>query len=171
MPPSSDALYTNFGSSLDKVKSVSDEVVYHPVKYKEIFGSSAPASLQATFKIVKSDNISISDSDIKSSVITAVNEFFAIENWDFGDTFYFTELATYVMNRVSPYLSNIIIVPKQTDLAFGSLYEIKSNADEIFVSSASVSDVEIITEITASRIRATGTVSTTTTTNTGIQSA
>jgi hypothetical protein len=171
LPPSSDALYTNFGSSLDKVKSVSDEVIYHPVKYKEIFGSSAPASLQATFKVVKSANISISDSDIKSSIITAVNEFFAIENWDFGDTFYFTELATYIMNRVSPYLSNLIIVPKQSDLAFGSLYEIKSNADEIFVSSASVSDVEIITEITASRIRASGTVLTSTTNNTGIQSA
>jgi hypothetical protein len=171
LPPSSDALYTNFGSSLDKVKSVSDEVIYHPVKYKEVFGSSAPASLQATFKVVKSTNISISDSDIKSSIITAVNEFFAIENWDFGDTFYFTELATYIMNRVSPYLSNLIIVPKQSDLAFGSLYEIKSNADEIFVSSASVSDVEIITEITASRIRASGTVLTSTTSNTGIQSA
>ncbi len=171
LPPSSDALYVNFGASLDKVKAISDEVIYHPVKYKEIFGATAPVSLQATFKVVKSGNVAVSDSDIKTSVITAINEFFAIENWNFGDTFYFTELTTYIMNKVSPNISNLVIVPKDQSLSFGSLYEIKSNADEIFVSSATVTDIEIISEITASRIRANGTVLTSLTNNTGIQSA
>jgi hypothetical protein len=171
LPPSSDNLYINFGSSLDKVKAISDEVIYHPVKYKEIFGSSAPVSLQATFKVVKSTNVTVSDSDVKTSVISAINEFFAIENWNFGDTFYFTELATYIMTKLSPTLSNIVIVPKDQSLSFGSLYEIKSNADEIFVSSASVNDIEIISEITASRIRAAGTVLTPLNNNNGIQSA
>jgi hypothetical protein len=171
LPPSSDSLYVNFGASLDKVKAISDEVIYHPVKYKEIFGATAPVSLQATFKVVKSGNVAVSDSDIKTSVITAINEFFAIENWNFGDTFYFTELTTYIMNKVSPNISNLVIVPKDQSLSFGSLYEIKSNADEIFVSSATVTDIEIISEITASRIRANGTVLTSLTTNTGIQSA
>jgi hypothetical protein len=171
LPPSSDNLYINFGSSLDKVKAISDEVIYHPVKYKEIFGSSAPISLQATFKVVKSTNVTVSDSDVKTSVISAINEFFAIENWNFGDTFYFTELTTYIMTKLSPTLSNIVIVPKDQSLSFGSLYEIKSNADEIFVSSASVNDIEIISEITASRIRAAGSVLTTLNNNNGIQSA
>jgi hypothetical protein len=171
LPPSSDNLYINFGSNLDKVKAISDEVIYHPVKYKEIFGSSAPISLQATFKVIKSSNISVSDSDIKTSVITAIGEFFSIENWDFGDTFHFSELSTYIMNKLSPNLSNIIIVPKDQSLNFGSLFEIKSNADEIFVSSASVNDVEIISEITASRIRAAGPVLIASNNNNGIQSA
>ena len=171
LPPSSDALYINFGSKLEKVKAVSDEVIYHPVKYKEVFGSTAPLSLQATFKIVKTNNVAVSDSDVKLSVINAINEFFAIENWEFGDTFFFTELTTYIMNKVAPNISNIVIVPKDQNLSFGSLYEIKSNADEIFISSATVNDVEIISEITASRIRASGTVLTSLNNNTGIQSA
>jgi hypothetical protein len=171
LPPSSDSLYINFGSSLDKVKAISDEVIYHPVKYKEIFGSSAPISLQATFKVVKSSNVSVSDSDVKTSVIAAINEFFAIENWNFGDTFHFSELSTYIMNKLSPNVSNIVIVPKDRTLSFGSLYEIKSNADEIFISSASVNDIEIISEITALRIRADGRVAAPLNNNNGIQSA
>jgi hypothetical protein len=171
LPPSSDALYINFGSKLQKVKAVSDEVIYHPVKYKELFGSTAPLSLQATFKVVKSGSVAVSDSDIKLSVINAINEFFSIENWEFGDTFFFTELTTYIMNKVAPNISNIVIVPKDQNLSFGSLYEIKSNADEIFISSATVNDVEIISEITATRIRASGSVSTSLNNNNGIQSA
>jgi hypothetical protein len=171
LPPSSDALFINFGTTLQKVKAISDEVIYHPVKYKEVFGPTAPTSLQATFKIVKNNNVSVSDSDIKASVTNAINEFFAIENWEFGDTFFFAELTTYIMNRVAPNISNIIIVPKDPSLSFGSLYEIKSNSDEIFISSATVNDIEIISEITASRIRANGTVTTTLNNNTGIQSS
>lgn len=171
LPLSSDALFTSFGSSLNKIKSVSDEIIYHPVKYKNIFGSTADTSLQAVIKVVKSQGVTVSDSDIKTAVIDSVNEFFSIENWEFGDTFYFGELATYVMNRLSPNLANIVLVPKQENLSFGSLYEIKSNSDEIFVSSATVNDVEIITEITASRIRASGTVLTSTTNTGGITSA
>jgi hypothetical protein len=171
LPPSSDALFINFGSKLQKIKAVSDEVIYHPVKYKEVFGSTAPLSLQATFKVVKSGSVTVSDSDIKLSVISAINEFFAIENWEFGDTFFFTELTTYIMNKVAPNISNIVIVPKDQNLSFGSLYEIKSNADEIFISSATVNDVEIISEITATRIRASGSVSTSLNNNNGIQSA
>jgi hypothetical protein len=158
LPPSSDALYTNFSTDLNKVKSISDEIVYHPAKYKPLFGNYAAASLQATFKVVKNSGIVISDNDIKSSVITAINEFFAIENWEFGDTFYFGELSAYVIQQLSPNIVNLVIVPKQLNLAFGSLFEISSNSDELLISSATVEDVEIISEITAARINANGTV-------------
>lgn len=167
LPLSSDALFINFGSSLNKVKAISDEVIYHPVKYKNIFGSKAQMSLQATFKVVKNSAVVVSDADIKAGVIGAINEFFDIENWDFGDTFYFSELSTYIMTKLTPNIVNIVLVPKQQGLAFGSLYEIRSNADEILVSSATVDDVEIITEITASRLKASGTVLTSVTNSTG----
>jgi hypothetical protein len=171
LPPSSDALYTNFGGELNKIKAISDEIIYHPVKYKNLFGNTADMSLQATIKIVKNNSLVISDNDIKTGVIAAVTEFFAIENWDFGDTFYFGELATYIMNQMSPKIANIVLVPKNENLAFGSLYEIKSNPDEIFVSSATVDNVEIISEITASRINASGTVLTSiNNANTGLMS-
>jgi hypothetical protein len=158
LPPSSDALYTNFSSDLNKVKSISDEIIYHPAKYKPLFGMQAAPSLQGTFKIVKNSNVVVSDNDIKSSVITAINEFFAIENWEFGDTFYFGELSAYIMQQLTPNIVNMVIVPKQQNLAFGSLFEITSNADELLVSSATVNDIEIISEITAARINAAGNV-------------
>lgn len=158
LPPSSDALYTSFSTDLNKVKSISDEIIYHPAKYKPLFGSHAPSNLQATFKVVKNSNVVISDNDIKSSVISAINRFFALENWEFGDTFYFGELAAYVIQELSPNLVNIVIVPKQANLAFGSLFEITSNPDELLINSATVNDVEIISEITAARINASGTV-------------
>ena len=158
LPLSSDALYTSFGEDLDKVKAISDEIIYHPAKYKPLFGSLAPISLQATFKVVKASGIVVSDNDIKAGVITAINEFFAIENWDFGDTFYFGELAAYVIKKLTPNLVNLVIVPKQESLAFGSLFEVNSNADEILISCATVDDIEIISEITAARINSTGTV-------------
>ena len=167
LPPSSDSLYVNFGSSLDKVKAISDEVIYHPAKYKVLFGPGADTSLQSIFKVVKSSNVVTSDNDIKTGIISAINEFFALENWDFGDTFYFSELSAYIMKTMSPMISNIVIVPKQQDLVFGSLFQITSNSDEIFVSSATVDDVEIISEITAARINSTGLVLTTSPRSTG----
>jgi hypothetical protein len=162
LPLSSDALYISFGETLNSIKAISDEVIYHPVKYKNLFGSKADTSLQATFKIVKNTSLVISDNDIKTSVVDAITEFFTIENWEFGDTFYFGELATYVMSKLSPKLANIVLVPKDPSLAFGSLYEIQANSDEIFASSVTVSDIEIISEITAARLNSSGTVITST---------
>lgn len=158
LPPSSDALFVNFDKDLRKIKAISDEIIYHPVKYKNLFGSKADISLQAIFKVVKNSTLVISDNDIKTGVVSAIKEFFAIENWDFGDTFYFSELATYIMTKMSPKIANIVLVPKNQNLAFGSLFEIKSNPDEIFASSISVDDIEIISEITAARLNVTGVV-------------
>jgi hypothetical protein len=172
LPLSSDSLYNNYGTELNSIKSLSDEIIYHPVKYKVLFGSSADSDLQATFKVVKNPDVVLNDNDIKSRVIAAINEFFALENWDFGDKFYFSELASYVMNQLSPDLVTFLIVPVQESQSFGSLYEIKSEADEIFISSATVNDIAIIDAVTASRLKASGTVITTsTTTNAGIQSS
>jgi len=172
LPPSSDNLYISYSTNLNKIKSLSDEIIYHPVKYKALFGSQADADLQARFKAVKNPDLVINDNQLKSDIISAVNRFFALENWDFGDKFYFSELASYVMNELSPDLVTFIIVPVQEEQTFGSLYEVKSEADEIFISAAIVSDIDIIDSITASRLKASGAVVTeSTTSNTGIQSS
>jgi hypothetical protein len=154
VPPTSDNLRTTFGGALTAIKSISDEIIYHPVKYKILFGAKADPKLQAVFKIVKNQTQSINDNDLKVRVITAINEFFDINNWDFGDRFYMSELTTYILNSTAPTLSNIVIVPKQSSQVFGSLFEIQSRADEILVSGATVDDVEIVTAITAAEIGA-----------------
>jgi hypothetical protein len=150
--PTSEGLRTTFGSSLSSIKSISDEIIYHPVKYKVLFGSKADSKLQAIFKIVKNQNLTINDNDLKVRVITAINDFFDINNWDFGDRFYMGELTTYILNSVAPDLANIVIVPRQSSQTFGSLFEIQSRPDEILISGATVDDIEIVSAITAAEI-------------------
>ena len=172
LPPSSDQLFLNYGQEINQYKATSDEIIYHPVKYKVLFGSKAEEKLQAVFKVVKNPEQVVNDNDIKSRIVAAMNQFFALDNWTFGESFNFTELATYVMNSVAPDITNFIIVPVQADQTFGSMYEIKSEENEIFISDATVDNIEIIDSITASRINAGdgAFVSSTGTVNTGIQS-
>ena len=151
-PPSTDSLRITFGSNLSAIKSISDEIIYHTVKYKILFGSTANPQLQATFKVVKNSGQSINDNDLKVRVISAINAFFDINNWDFGDRFYMGELTTYILNSTAPDISNIVICPKQSSQSFGSLFEIQSRADEILISGATVADIEIVTAITAAEI-------------------
>jgi hypothetical protein len=153
LAPSSDELYNTVAPSLNLIKSISDEIIYHPVSYKILFGSTADEDVQASFKIVKNIGQVLTDNDVKARVLTAMNQFFALENWEFGDTFYFTELATYIVNQLAPDISNFVIVPRQSGLNFGSLFEIKSATDQIFINGATVNDIEIISGITSSAIK------------------
>lgn len=171
LPPSNDSLFVSYGQSLNQIKSLSDEIIYHPVKYKVLFGNKAEERLQAQFKIVKNPDLVINDNDLKSRTISAINRFFALENWDFGDRFFFSELAGYVISELTPDLVTFVITPVQGNQSFGSLYEIKSESDEIFISGATVADIEIIDEITAARLNASGNVVTENSVpNAGIQS-
>jgi len=161
-----DQLRINYSGTLNPLKSLSDQIIYHPVKYKILFGSNAEEQLQATFKVVKNPKTNVSDAVIKTRVIAAINEFFALDNWDFGDAFYFTELAAYIHNQLAPDLLTAVIVPNQSGQGFGSLFQLDSAADEIFISGATVDDVSIITALGANQLAASGTVVTSTSTAT-----
>lgn len=152
-PPSSDSLRISYGANLDLIKTISDELIYYPVNYKILFGSKADPKLQAKFKVVKNPSKAVNDNDLKVRIITAINEFFDVSNWDFGDRFYLGELITFITNEVAPDISNLVIVPVQPNQQFGSLFEIQSRPDEIFVNGATVDDVEIVTAITSTEIR------------------
>jgi hypothetical protein len=86
-------------------------------------------------------------------VIKAVDRYFTIDNWDFGDTFYYSELAAYIHSELSTEIATVVIVPASDDQSFGSLFQITSQANEIFVSAATVDDVEIVDALTASRLK------------------
>ena len=146
---SSTDLYLNFSGPLEKIKSVTDEIIYHPAQYRMLFGSLAHADLQGIFKVIKNVDLVINDNDIKAKVITTINQFFSIENWSFGETFYMSELTAYLMKEMSPDISSIILVPRSPNLSFGSLYEVRAEDNEILISCATVADVEIIEEINA----------------------
>lgn len=172
LPQSNDQLFRSYGQEINKIKSISDEVIYHPVKYKILFGNKSERNMQAKFKVIKNSERVVNDNTLKSQVISAINNFFSLDNWDFGETFYWSELSAYIMKELSPNISSIIIVPNSPESAFGSLFEIKSDSDEIFINSATVDDVEIISAITADRLKSNGQIITSSTTpNTGVQSA
>ena len=86
-------------------------------------------------------------------MINALNDYFTIDKWNFGDTFYFSELAAYVHRTIGTIVSSVVIVPLAQGKAFGDLYEIRSAANEIFVNAATVADIEVITALTSTNLR------------------
>jgi len=67
-------------------------------------------------------------------------------------------LSAYLHQTLAPNVLSIIIVPKKSTSVFGSLFQITSNRDEIFINSATVNDVDIIDTITATQLAASGNV-------------
>jgi hypothetical protein len=152
MAPTSQSLEQNFGGKLDLIKSISDEIVFQPVKYKILFGDLADINLRAKFKAVKNPSIPVSDNELKSRILIAIQNFFSLENWDFGQSFYFSELVTYIMNIMTPDITNFVIVPTSNN-NFGSLYEVACLTNELFVNGATANDIEIISAITANQLK------------------
>jgi hypothetical protein len=58
------------------------------------------------------------------------------------------------MNQLTPDITNFVIVPKSNSV-FGSLYEVACLSNEIFISGATVSNIEIIDAITSSQLKTT----------------
>jgi hypothetical protein len=168
--PTTNELRDQFGS-LEQYKSVSDTIIFNSISYRPLFGDKADEELQATFKVVKNTSTLVSDSEIKERVVAAINSYFAIENWDFGDSFFFSELAAYLYSTLSPDVLSVVIVPKLATSNFGSLFQIQSQRDEILISAATVNDIEVIDVITANSLQAAGNVVNTTTTNLAAESA
>ena len=138
---------------LNDLKSVSDTLSFNSADYKILFGNKANAELQATFKVVRAENSRISNSEIRTKIVELINNYFSIDNWDFGDTFYFSELAAYVHQEMSQDIGSIVIVPKTTTQNFGDLFQITCNPNEIFISAATVDDIEIIDSVTANQLQ------------------
>jgi len=141
-------------AKLDEFKSASDALVYKSAEFKLLFGADAESTNQAKFRIVKLAGSTMSDNEIKSKVISAFNAFFAIGNWEFGETFYFTELSSYVHQRLGSNIGSIVIVPKNTSGSFGDLFQIKADSHEMFLNTAKVSDIEIVEKINSQTLRA-----------------
>lgn len=151
-PPSELNLRTTF-NPLEEFKMFSDEIIWRPVKFKRLFGQSAEAPYRSKFKIVKLAGTSMSDGEIKSKVIEAIRDFFEVNNWDFGETFFFSELGAFIHRQLATAISSVEIVPVLNDSYFGNLREIRCAPDELFFATAQVSDIDIITANTPTNLR------------------
>jgi hypothetical protein len=143
-------------SSINDYKMLTDSVILNSVRFKPLFGSKAEPSLRATIKVIKSSKTNASDSEIRSAIITEMNNYFSIDNWDFGDTFYFSELSAYLHSALGDLISSAVLVPNDPSLSFGDLYEIKSAPYEIFTSAAQASDINVISALTSSELQIAG---------------
>jgi len=145
LEPTSDQLATEF-SLLDSYKSASDSLVYRSAKFKLLFGSSAEEVYQARFKIIKLSD-QISDNELKAKVISAITTYFNVTNWEFGESFYFTELSSYIHQQLGSSIGSIVILPKNTSGKFGEMFQVKAEPNELFISTATVNDIEIVSRL------------------------
>ena len=150
--PTSQEIKNSVGE-LEKYRSISDQLIYSSAKFKLLFGPTANEQNQAIFRVIKIPNTNYTDNEIKTEIINAINSYFSIANWDFGDTFYYSELAAFIHTRLSSKISSVVIVPKDAEAKFGDLFQIKAGSNELFFSTATVSQVEIVSGLTGVNLR------------------
>jgi len=150
--PSLDELNTAY-QGLQDYKMISDNIVLNSVNFKPLFGVKAAPSLRAVIKVIRAQGSTASVSEIKSSVVAEMNNYFSIDKWNFGDTFYFSELAAYLHRQLGSIISSVVLVPLDPQKSFGDLYEIRSAPNEIFVNAADVANIDVIEALTSTNLR------------------
>jgi hypothetical protein len=151
-PPDIDYLTTTY-SGLQNYKMLSDSVIINSVEFLPLFGAKAPEELRATIKVIQDVNSVASVSEVRNLVVQYLNAYFSLENWDFGQTFYFSELSAYLHSNLGGIVSSVVLVPLNPQKSFGDLYEIRSAPNQIFVNAATVNNVQVITALTSTNLR------------------
>ena len=139
--------------AIQNYKMLSDSVILNSVTFKPLFGPKADPALRGTIKVVKASNTNASNSEIRSAVLTAMDRYFSINNWDFGDTFFFSELSAYLHEQIGDLISSVVLVSNDPEKLFGDLYEIKCRPYEIFVNAATTRDVVIVPALTPTTLQ------------------
>jgi hypothetical protein len=151
-PPTPLDLRTSYGYLLTN-KMLSDTVVLHSGRIKLLFGAKADQRLRAIFKVVKAQGATFSDERIKSETVGVIDTYFDIQNWEFGDKFYATELISLIHQKMPTQIASVVLVPTYSVNSFGSLFTIDSGFDEILQSAATVNDIEIVDALTPTVLR------------------
>ena len=150
--PTIDQLNTAY-QGLQNYKMISDNMILNSVDFQPLFGQKADSALRATIKVIRASGSTASVSTIKNLVVSNMNAYFNLDTWNFGDTFYFSELAAYIHQNIASVVSSIVLVPLDPSKSFGDLYEIRSAPNQIFVNGATVNDIEVITALTSTNLQ------------------
>lgn len=145
-------LRTSYGELLEK-KMISDTVVFRTGLIRLLFGDKAESELRGQLKVIKSPNSTLTDNRIKTEIVDVVNEFFDIDLWEFGETFYFTELSAAIHQRLPADISSIVVVPTYSDNQFGDLFQVEVREDEVVQPDVTVDDIIIVTSYTDDNLR------------------
>jgi hypothetical protein len=128
-------------------------MILNSVDFQPLFGQKADPALRATIKVIQNSQSTASVSTIKSLVVSNLDAYFNLDAWNFGDTFYFSELAAYIHQNIGDIVSSVVLVPLNPQKSFGDLYEIRSAPNQIFVNGATVNDIEVITALTSTNLQ------------------
>jgi hypothetical protein len=150
--PTIDELNTAY-QGLQNYKMISDNMIVNSVDFQPLFGQKAEPALRATIKVIRAYGSTASVSTIKNLVVSNMNAYFNLDTWNFGDTFFFSELASYIHQNISDVVSSVVLVPLDSQKSFGDLYEIRSAPNQIFVNGATVNDIEVITALTSTNLQ------------------
>ena len=150
--PTIDELSTEY-QGLQDYKMLSDNMIVNSVVFKPLFGLKAAQELRATIKVIRAQNSVASTSEIKSAVLAEMNNYFSIDKWNFGDIFYFSELAAYLHRQLGTIISSVVLVPLDQQKSFGDLYEIRSAPNEIFANGATINNIDVIEALTSTNLR------------------
>lgn len=150
-PPTPLDLRTSYNYLLAN-KMISDTVVIKPGKIKILFGTKADPSLQGTFVAVPSPQNTLTDNQLKNAIVSAIKKFFDINQWEYGETFYLTELIAAIHLALPVQLSSVVLVPTTTSNKFGTLFEITAGEDEIFYPDISVVNISTALSLTNTNI-------------------
>lgn len=148
-------LRTSYSYLLDN-KMISDTVILHPGKIKLLFGSKAISELQATFSVIRSPNGILTDNQVKTQIVATIRNFFDITSWEFGETFFFTELAAAIHSDLPTEISSVVLVPSAVNHQFGELFEVSAREDEVLYPDVTVDNITIVTGYTTTNLRLNG---------------
>jgi hypothetical protein len=133
-------------------KMISDTVVIKPGKLKLLFGSKANPALQGTFVVIPSQQNTLTDNQLKTAIVSVIKQYFDITQWEYGETFFLTELIAAIHAKLPTQLSSVVLVPSLVTSRFGTLFQVTAAEDEVFYPDISVSDISIVSSYTSTNI-------------------
>lgn len=134
-------------------KMLSDTVVLHPGKLRLLFGNLAEPQFRAKFKVIRAPGASLTNERVKEELLNVINTYFDVSNWDFGETFYATELIALMHQRLPTEIASVVLVPIYSTNSFGDLFTVNCGFDEILQSAAQLTDIEVVEALTPTVIR------------------
>lgn len=132
---------------------ISDTVVLHPGVIKLLFGSKAALPLQANFVVVRSQDTSLTDNEIKTTIVTTIRNFFDVTVWEYGETFYFTELSAAIHAALPIEISTVLLVPVSSQNYFGDLFQIQAREHELFYPDITVDNITLVSDLNSTVLR------------------
>lgn len=152
-PPTPLELSNTYGQLFDS-KMISDTVIPHSGQFKILFGSKSAAQLQATFLVVRpSQGTNLTDNEVKVRIVSNVRNFFDIQDWEQGETFFFSELSASIHSDLGPEISSVVLVPLYSTELFGDLYEITPGENELFLPDITTANINIVQSYTSENLK------------------